>query len=809
MFVSSCKKSSNYGLSKILSHRLSSKIGKQLSKEEKIVAIREIQNKCIWLASFMIHNANNIRPKRDGLKVGGHQASSTSLATIIPTLYFASMRENDRIAIKPHASPIFHSINYLLGNQIVGNLEKFRGFGGVQSYPSKTKDAVDVDFSTGSVGLGAAITTFAAYVQDWLLAKGFTPRLGQDPGRMITLVGDAELDEGNVYEALMESWKLNIRDNWWIIDYNRQSLDKVCEDASFRQIEKMFRSNGWEVITIKYGKKLTASFDSPVGKYLRKWFNDISNQLFSSLVFAGGSSFRQQIQKDIGSLPGVQAFLDTRTDQEIFEIFTDVGGHCVETLIDAFETAAKAPRGRFCFICYTIKGFGLPLAGHKDNHGLFLNNSQIDGLRQKFQVSVGNEWEPFAGISIDKLPIVKKALDSSVFKVGHGKHRDFALTTEVFPIPDIFYPVDYKKPISTQTAFGQVLLAASKSKDAYASRIITMAPDVATSTNLGGFVSNRGVFGLTEKVDQSKEVTMNKWKISPKGQHVELGIAENNLFLLLAAAGLSSNLFGQRIFPVGTLYDPFIARGLDALNYGCYQDSRFLLVSTPAGIALSPEGGAHQSINTPLIGMGQPGLTYFEPTFSDELQIMMSWAFTHMQQPKGGSIYLRLSTRMLDQIEREISPELRSAIIKGAYFHGKAPSENTKLCLVFTGVVYPEVIEAIKQLRSLPDFNHPEAISLLQVTSADLLFSDFTSNGPKKASYIQNLFQGLNRDAKILTVLDGHPATLSWLGSVYGNQTSSLGVSNFGQSGDIPDLFKYYKIDSDAIVDASKTLLAL
>lgn len=308
-----------------------------LSKKDMIEVIREIQNRTIWLSTYMIHNANNLRPKRDGLKVGGHQASSTSLSTILSTLYFSGMRENDRIAVKPHASPIFHSINYLLGNQTEQNMRNFRAFGGVQSYPSRTKDAVDVDFSTGSVGLGAAITTFAAYAQDWLIAKGIPLKnAGKDRGRMIAVVGDAELDEGNVFECLIESWKLGIRDNWWIVDYNRQSLDKVADDASFRQIDKMFRANGWEVITIKYGKKLLRAFDGRGGKHIRKSFNACNNQTYSSMVFAGGKAFREYFTNEVGHEDGVREFLRQYTDDELYGIFTDLGGHCIETLIEVY-----------------------------------------------------------------------------------------------------------------------------------------------------------------------------------------------------------------------------------------------------------------------------------------------------------------------------------------------------------------------------------------------------------------------------------------------------------------------------------------
>ena len=230
----------------------------------RLRVLAALETKVRWLSSWTIHNANHLRDSRDGLKVGGHQASSASLVTLMTALYFGVLRPEDRVAVKPHASPVFHAIQYLFGNQSLENLRRFRSFGGAQSYPSRTKDSDDVDFSTGSVGLGAAMTSFASLVRDYLRLKDLAPaeRTG---GRMVALVGDAELDEGNVYEALLEGWKHDIRNVWWVIDYNRQSLDAVVSDRLFGRFDDLFRNMGWHVVTLKYGKKLRAAFDRPGG----------------------------------------------------------------------------------------------------------------------------------------------------------------------------------------------------------------------------------------------------------------------------------------------------------------------------------------------------------------------------------------------------------------------------------------------------------------------------------------------------------------------------------------------------------------
>src|SRR5207253_6409948 len=184
----------------------------------RLELLSALARKVLWLSSWTIHHANHIRENTDGLKVGGHQASSASLATIMSALYFSVLRPQDRVAVKPHASPVFHAIQYLFGRQSRDKLENFRGHKGAQSYPSRTKDADDVDFSTGSVGLGVAVTLFASIVQDYVRLKGLVS--SQAPaGRMIAVVGDAEFDEGNVFEAMLEGWKHDVRNLWWVVDY--------------------------------------------------------------------------------------------------------------------------------------------------------------------------------------------------------------------------------------------------------------------------------------------------------------------------------------------------------------------------------------------------------------------------------------------------------------------------------------------------------------------------------------------------------------------------------------------------------------
>jgi len=764
----------------------------------RLECLRALERKVLWLSTWMIHSANHLRPGRDGLKVGGHQASCASLVTAMTGLYFDVLRPQDRVAVKPHASPVFHAIQYLLGRQSREKLERFRAFGGAQSYPSRTKDGDDIDFSTGSVGLGVAITLFASLVQDYLRLKRLVPD-DQPAGRMIALAGDAELDEGNVFEALLEGWKHEIRNVWWIIDYNRQSLDSVVEDRLFQYIDGTFRTFGWDVVTLKYGKRLEDAFTRPGGEALRAWVDDCPNSLYSALVYRGGAAWRARLNRDLGSTQGIAALLDEHDDASLHALMTNLAGHDLDSILEAFHgVESDAPT---CFIAYTIKGYGLPFAGDKDNHSKVMSPEQMEVYRRALGIAPGEEYEPFAGLDVPEEEL-RRFLDQVPLAAN---------TRRWYVPPRVAVPEALATPqgprMSTQEGFGRLLNDLAQDPSGGADRVVTASPDVTVSTNLGAWVNRRGVFDRRCCADLFREegaASTQKWEKSPAGQHIELGIAENNLFLLLAALGLAGPLFGARLLPIGALYDPFIERGLDALNYACYQGAGFLLVATPSGLSLAPEGGAHQSVITPLIGLSQPGLTAFEPAFVDELAAVLTWSLRHIQDGDGGSVYLRLSSRPIDQPKREMTPELRGDVVRGGYWL-VPPGAGAELAIVCSGVVAPEAIEAHAQVgEDIP------GVGLLLISSAGRLHAEWlaatrarTEGNADARSHVERLLAELSPRAALVTVLDGHPATLSWLGAVARHRVVALGVERFGQSGDIPDLYREYGLDARAIVDAA------
>jgi len=769
---------------------------------ERLAALHQVERKLLWLSAWMIHNANHIRPNRDGLKVGGHQASCASVISIMTALYFEILRPEDRVAVKPHAGPVFHAINHLFGRQTPEKMAGLRQMGGAQSYPSRTKDGAEVDFSTGSVGLGVALTSFAALMQDYVRLHGLDT--GLPLGRQVAIAGDAELDEGNIYEALLEGWKHDVRNVWWIIDYNRQSLDSVVTDRLFGRIEGLFQDMGWNVVTLKYGRKLQAVFAREGGEALRRWIDDCPNSLYSALTFQGGAAWRGAILAELGREPGLRAIIDPLTDDELAELMTNLGGHDVDYLIESFRAADAAGDQPTCFIAYTVKGMGLPFAGHKDNHSGLMTPDQMERFRAAMRIRPGHEWDVAEGLDLDEAGFRQVIADAPFAEplTPAGRRLDAPLIA----IPDILPgPATVGRKVSTQAGFGEILAEIGRGEGActeMASRIVTTSPDVTVSTNLGPWVNRRGVFDRHTRNDvfrDAKLASAQRWGMSPTGQHIELGIAEQNLFLLLAAAGLQTGLTGARLLPIGTVYDPFVNRGLDALIYACYQDARFLLVSTPSGITLAPEGGQHQSINTPLIGMAADRLASYEPAYADELAILLRHAFVHMQEPAGSAVWLRLSTRQLDQPRRTLDP---AAVIAGAHWV-VPPEPGAAIALAYQGPVAPEAEAAFAVLR-----DEVPGAGLLAVTSPDRLHAGWLAasrarrEGRPAPSHIEALLAPLARDAALVTILDGHPAAHSWLGAVRGQRVVPLGPDRFGQSGDLPDLYREYGLDTETILDA-------
>jgi pyruvate dehydrogenase E1 component len=765
-----------------------------------------IQRHVLWLSTYLIHHANHIRPNPDSIKVGGHPASCASVVTMLTAYYFAAAEPGDLIAIKPHASPVYHAIQYLLGNLSRDKLLQFRSFGGLQAYPSRLKDPDGVHFSTGSVGFGAVIPNFAALVRQYV-----EDHFGYDkPHRFLALMGDAELDEGSIWEALSEDSLQRRGGVIWMVDLNRQSLDRVVPSGRAQKITGLLRSFGCHVIELKYGSRLEAIFARPGGERLRQRLDLMSNEEYQSLLrIAEPDLVVRQLCRFPGQPgAGLTQLLAQYGSAEICALIADLGGHDLAKILDAFREADTVTDRPVAIVAYTVKGWQLPIAGDPANHSRLLTDDQVELLRNRHGIARGAEFENFPPSSPEARLCAK--VRQKLQDCPHPRHT--ASPSPKSCVPEAL-SLAYPTSISTQQAFGNILFELTRYADVRR-RLVTTSPDVAVSTNLGGWIQKVGVYAPEIRADffgENHIPVAVKWKQSPQGQHLELGISENNLFLMLGALGVSGDLFGETLIPIGTLYDTFISRGLDALHYAIYNGGRFILVGTPSGISLSHEGGLHQSLMPPSFGIESPRITYFEPCFAQELEwILLDHVRRIMEDQDGGSLYLRLSTAPQRQnLFPSATAELRRNVLRGGYrlidCHeqpGYLPGVNV-VNLVTCGAMLPLAAEASKDLAGDELF-----VNVINVTSPDLLHRGWVDagrcrmNGQSASHHLERLIPEDERHCPMVTVMDGHPHALSFLGSVFGAKTVALGVDQYGQSGSMQDLYNYYQIGLRSIVQA-------
>jgi pyruvate dehydrogenase E1 component len=758
---------------------------------DPVAVLERVQKKVLWLSTYMVHHANVLRPNPEGVKVGGHQASSSSVVSLLTALYFDALGPDDLVALKAHAAPAFYAIQYLRGRLGAEALRELRSFGGLQAYPSRRKNADIVDLSTGSMGLGAVQATFGALAARYVADHGGA----RARGRIIVMVGDAELDEGNVAEALAEEVMPRLHDVLWIVDVNRQSLDRIVPDGRLRQMRAMFEAAGWHVIELRWGEKLQRVFARRGGQRLRDRLHAMPNGDYQRLLRLSPGAVRKAL------VAGADGRIDSALDRlladlgdtALADLVADVGGHDLRLIREAIAEARRIDDRPSVVFAHTIKGWGLPLAADPLNHTMLLTPSQIDELRASLGIEPGAEWDGFAPGSAEA-ELVRRL--PPLFAPPAPRPTQPEIPAEVAEA----YPAE----CSTQEAFGRVLGALSRLPAA--DRIVTVSADVAVTTHLAGWINRKGVYFPRAKTNAFADVPQAvQWKESPAGQHIELGIAEHNLFLLLGALGLSRELLGDTLLPIGTLYDPFVTRGLDALYHALYSGARFVVAATPSGISLSPEGGAHQSVITPGIGVALPGIVYWDPAFARETEWILLDGLASIAAGTGDALYLRLSTRTIDQtLAPPPSAAYRASVLRGAYRlvdargePGWDPDANA-VHLFAAGVTVPEAVQASRRLRE-----HGVLASVFVVTSPDRLYRGLREPRP----YLEELVSAEEEGVPVVSVLDGHSHALAFIGAALGAPQLALGVDDFGQSGARADLYRHYGLDAPAIADAARVLL--
>ncbi|GAA3436470.1 transketolase-like TK C-terminal-containing protein [Kutzneria kofuensis] len=747
-----------------------------------LAVLTEIERRVLWLSTAVIHHANLVRPNTSGLKVGGHQASSASMVSIMTSLWFRHLRPEDRVSVKPHASPVLHAINYLLGELDESYLTTLRAFGGLQSYPSRSKDPDPVDYSTGSVGIGATAPIWGAIARRYV---------GAGSGRQYSLLGDAELDEGAVWEAVLDPSVAELGEIVWIVDLNRQSLDRVVPQMAADRLRDMFAGAGWQVITLKYGNLLEELFARPGGPALRDRIDKMPNPEYQRLLRCDAAQLRERLP---AGDPDVADLLSDVDDGTLLAAIRNLGGHDLAALDGAFEQIDDT-RPTVIF-AYTVKGNGLPTQGHPQNHSSLLTPEQFAELAQRLGTDVDRPWQPFPAGSDAAMMCSETA--------NRLRRNDVKMTEP----PEI--PLDLGRTqngtTTTQAALGRALLDLTRRAPEAARRVVTVSPDVSSSTNLGGWVNKVGVWSPRERVDWFADDadTILHWRESPGGQHIELGIAETNLVGLIGELGATWSRWGEPLLPIGVLYDPFVSRALEPWSFGIYAGGQSILVGTPSGVTLAPEGGAHQSITTPSIGLEQPGCITYEPAFAIDAEWTLLASLAKLGKPDGTSAYLRLSTRPVDQTLADVPTDLaarerrRRQVVAGAYSLRR--KENPTITIAAMGAVVPEALQAAERLEQVGI----EA-DVVCVTSPGLLFQAQQAKRGLADAPSWILDQVL-RPTPLVTVLDGHPHTLAFLATVNRVPSASLGVTKFGQAGSLEDVYRYHGLDADSIVRAALDL---
>ncbi|WP_432827478.1 transketolase-like TK C-terminal-containing protein [Dactylosporangium sp. CA-092794] len=747
-----------------------------------------IERRVLWLSTAMIHHANAVRPNPSGLKVGGHQASSASMVSIMTALWFRYLTAEDRVSVKPHASPVLHAINYLLGELDEGYLTSLREFGGLQSYPSRAKDPDPVDYSTGSVGIGATAPIWGALARRYVASH-----FGQRRGRQYSLVGDAELDEGAVWEAALDPLVRELGEVVWIVDVNRQSLDRIVPGAGVQRLREMFAGAGWQVLTVKYGRILTELFGRPGGEHLRRRIDDMDNNEYQRLLRCQPQELRHRLPGEGPGAPAIAELLAGLDDEALRAAVRNLGGHDLDALGEAFD--AIDDTRPTVILAYTIKGYRLATEGHPQNHSTLLTPVQLARLADDIGADPDRPWARFAPGS----PQARRCADTA---------RALRRAPVPAPAPPGL-PADLGRTptgvSSTQTALGRTLLNTVRAAPGAAGRIVTVSPDVSSSTNLGGWINKVGIWSHDERSNWFADdaETLLHWRERPSGQHIELGIAETNLVGLLGELGATWSRWGQPLIPIGVLYDPFLERCLEPWSFGIYAGGQSILVGTPSGVSLAAEGGAHQSIKTPSIGLEQPGCVAYEPAFALDTEWMLLAAMAAVGRADGHSTYLRLSTRPVDQALAAVPEDpaararRREHALAGAYALRRSPAPAATICAM--GAVVPEALSAADRLAE-----QGFGVDVVCVTSPGLLFRAMQARrGPTgDPAWILDTVFPAARSAPLVTVLDGHPHTLAFLAGIRGVPATHLGVSRFGQSGALPDVYQYHGIDAASIVRA-------
>ena len=656
-----------------------------------------------------------------------------------------------------------------------------------------------VDFSTGSVGIGATATLWSAIAQRYVAGHFDVPQ----GGRHVALVGDAELDEGAIWEALVDPMVARLGEVLWIVDLNRQSLDRVVPDMAAGRLRGMFEAAGWETITVKYGRRLRELFARDGGEALRERIDSMSNEEYQRLLRSPAGELRERLPGDGAGRREIERLAAELDDAEVTAAIADLGGHDLADLLDAFRRADEIRDRPAVIFAYTIKARGLPTQGHPANHSALMSAEQWAQLAGQLGADVADPWAAFPA-GAPEAELCRRAAERlrRAAAAGRGAARRCRATwgacTRAPPRPS--------RPSGASSSTSRAPIPRSPQ------RVVTVSPDVASSTSLGGWINHAGVWSMGERIDWFADdpQTLMRWRESSHGQHIELGIAEGNLVGLLGELGATWSRAGLPLLPIGALYDPFVNRALEPWSFGIYAGGQSILVGTPSGVTLAPEGGAHQSIITPSVGPRAAALRRLGARLRPGPRVDAARARSppsataSARRPTSASARARSTRRWRASraTRRRASAGARQVLAGGyrpargrararrhARRHGRGAARRARRRRRALGRAAS---------RSTSCASPPPTSS-----SARCRRGRAWRGGDH--AILDVLFPP-DRRAPIVTVLDGHPHTLAFLSAVRGMPIANLGVHDFGQSGDVQDLYAHFGIDAETIIGAALDL---
>lgn len=794
-------------------------------------------------ALAMVDWANH-KPANKGQKpkVGGHQASSMSSVDLLIALYLGALEPGDRVAVKPHAAPVLYSLMHLMGLLPSDMMERLREFGGPQPYPTELKNPRFVHYTTSSEALGVACTIYDAYGA-LLFNRSLAPRFARAPltTHYWAHCGDGELTEGQIDESLYDAGRWRLDNLTWIVDLNRQSLDRVMDDSGqlATWARRKFEGHGWLVEELRWGARALALFANPGGAALREWLEALDDAAFHPLLllpadvvagaltgltthehpryarFLAGFAARYPLPESVRG--ATRALLDSLGPASIHAAISHLGGHDLDALVHHLVASRAADRP-VCLIAHTVKGYQTSAAAHPENHGGLLPSDEVLA------------WGVDRGLPPD-IRFPRPAADTEAARfLRDAAERLFpaSRSTPVAPPLDLRaalgdVPFRPRTVVSTGEAFQSLNLALLKTP--LAPWLQFGAPDVGQTTHLGPIIKQTGVFAPRDLPDtfewmRDEGSLAFDWRPAATGQFHAFGIAEGNAMLWAYSFGRRPKVIEGRdpLLPIVTVYDKFFERGFNQLDYAVYSNARFIAVGTPSGTGLSRETATHQSIQTPRMMMDLPGLMTWEPAFAADLHAIYLHALASLWDERAEAHYLRLTTQPLEQ-PTTLPDDHAARAIAGAWWligeddRAPAPGKGTVL-FVSAGRKLREVREAAAGLREA----HGVGSRILNVTSFEALWRDWDAyandpdawNDPARTYYLHELFDDTTLNLPLIIVGDFVPSVAEWLPGalqrVRGHRF--LGPRRNGEAGDLASIDRLHGMGVDDIVRVALEELA-